>query len=94
MEQHPITIQKQVPVDSAARMKKACFDNLIQVSYDLCDLDYNYVNIFSFIEAELSISTSSGNQASKMSSSSNIAGASSLHKLLPIFCLDSTEKAI
>ena len=49
-EQHPVTIHTQVPVDSAALIKQACFANLKKTAYDLRNSDYNYVEILAFLE--------------------------------------------
>ena len=49
-EQNPVTIQEQVPIDSAAWRKKACFENLTKTAYDLRDSEYNFAESFSFIE--------------------------------------------
>ena len=93
-DQHPVTIQELVPIDSEAWEKRACFDGLKKAAYSLCESEYNFAEIFSFVDGEVPVDTGFTHQDATNVANDVSAAVFNVTNLQPIACLDSTGKTV
>ena len=93
-DQHPVPIQELVSLDSEAWQKRACFDGLKEAAYSLWELEYNFAEIFSFVDGKVPVDTGFAHQDATKVATNVSAAVFDVTNLQPMACLDSTGKAV
>ena len=93
-DQHPVTIQELVLIDSEAWKKRVCFDGLKEATYLLCESEYNFAEIFSFVDGEVPVDTGFAHQDATKVANDVSAAVFDVTNLQPMTCLDSTGKTV
>ena len=72
--------------------KRACFNGLEEATYSLCKLEYNFPEIFSFVNGKVPFETGFAHQDATKVANDLSAAVFDAANLQPMTCLDSTGK--
>ena len=73
--------------------KRACFDGLKETTYSLCKSEYNFAEIFAFVDGEVPVDTGFAHQDATKVANDVSAAVFDVANLQPMTCLDSAGKS-